>query len=215
MGKCLEEIITGKFIHSLKRYDGYDDILASIDSELKGRVDVKIINDMTNSLPNKEIRWALFLQNVNSEKLDALLYRLGINKDKRKIIKNLIKYKDHLHEMEITETNIIKIIGRLGFHNFLKLLDIYKSKYSRIKDSPSRLDKIYNIIENIVNNNKIINKTDLLITEDDLRELGYNNDNKIEKAMFFLLDSVIDGKIENEKESLLMWLQINEAIKDF
>lgn len=116
----------------------------------------------------------------------------------------LIKYHDPL--IEPNERAVKRMLGKLGEPLLLKLLDLKSA--DNLAQAPScrvRLElyeQIRQIIAQIKQKNECFSIKELAVNGDDLIAWGIPQGREIGKALSFLLESVIDGGVENEKQAL-------------
>ena len=133
-----------------------------------------------------------------------ILEKLMYKHDMIKIICNVIYYHDY--NLINKEDSLLKFLYKFGLNN----LDIYFGlrRADVLGQNPKYMDRIYildEIAENIrriINENKIITLANLAVQGDDLIAIGYEG-HKISLCLEYLLDSVKNKRIKNNKDKLI------------
>ena len=103
-------------------------------------------------------------------------------------------------------------MGKYG-EDMLRLLISFKRADNKgqsdsIKSRQLDLDECEKIIDDIVSNNECFALRDLAVNGNDMIELGYEG-KEVGNALGCLLDAVIEGRVENEREKLLAFILSN------
>ncbi len=125
-------------------------------------------------------------------------------------VKLLIKYHDL--KIEPTEKSIKRALNKIGEDLFPTLLKVkagdavaHCSPHAeRCMDEISEIKKIY---QKILSDNQCFSLKDLAINGHDLIELGFKEGSEIGEIMNDLLEGVIDGNIQNNKDILLKFTE--------
>ncbi len=103
-----------------------------------------------------------------------------------------------------TKVDIKRALRELGKETFLDLLDLQKSISLYTK---AECLNLYNLTHQIIDNNECYNISMLDITGDDLIALGVPKGIAVGKRLDNILDSVISGIVENDKEKIIDYLK--------
>lgn len=213
----LDKILLGSFINKLDNFY-FDSILSFILPEIN--------DDLANreykkalyiAIPNLIVKWSLLLQNVSIDNIKEICSRLRFDTDSTKDILRVMYNKDFFETNEVTIQSVRKLMSILDIDSILNLLQFLQAKYSSLdvvkENNISKIYDTYKLIVKIKENHDCISLKDMSVKGNDLIEFGYKG-KEIGKALNFLLNSIMEDKIENDKDGLLMWLQVNDAIKD-
>ena len=147
---------------------------------------------------------------VSCKKAKSALKRLKFDNATTNEVLTLIKYHDMF--IEPTKIAVKKALNMLSPDIFFKLLDV-----KRADNSAQNLELTRDVLESIDNTEKIakeIIKTgecfclkNLAVKGADLINIGIPVGKELGKALDFLLDSVINERVENEKQQLLNYLK--------
>lgn len=145
---------------------------------------------------------------ISEEKAKAALSRLKLDNATTNSALALIKYHDA--QIEPTEKSVKRALNKYTPEVFFKLLDVKKAdnlaqnpKYNRINE----LETLKALATEIINKNDCFSVKHLAVNGNDLLKLGIPAGKKIGKTLEILLDAVISGKVQNQKESLLAYLK--------
>lgn len=125
-------------------------------------------------------------------------------------VKKLIEYHDLT--IDPNEKSVKRALNKIGEDLFPYLLKV-KSSDGFAHRSPHAercIDEIYQIqkiYKKILSDNQCFSLKDLAINGQNLIEIGFKEGIEIGNILIELLDAVIDGKIINEKESLLKFAE--------
>lgn len=136
-----------------------------------------------------------------------VLNRLRYDKKTIHDVTEIIKY----HDIPLkTEKEVKKWLGYYGDENFIRLLSIKKgdilAQSPKYLDNLEKLQKIYNIYNEIKTKNDCIKISDLKINGTDLIALGFKEGKKIGETLNLILEQIIDGNLKNEKKDILDFL---------
>lgn len=141
----------------------------------------------------------------SAEAAERILRRLRYDGRTIKEVTGLIE----LHDVEIVPEKkpVLRRLGKMGYENFKKLMAV---KYAdNAAQSPIVLPRreIYKKIEDIAGEaqreSSCVSLKSLSVNGRDLIEAGFPEGREIGKILRQLLEGVIDGKYENEKDDLL------------
>lgn len=154
---------------------------------------------LENIPPVGFLRWAALLR-INAEIAETVLTRLKFdNKTKEKILL-LISQRDI--SLTPDAAFIKRKLNQLGEANLRDLLLIIRA------DSHNRPEKIAAfeaLLNGIIAEKSCFTLKQLAINGGDLIDAGFSHGKEIGSALRFLLNAVIDGKCENNKEALLRY----------
>lgn len=141
---------------------------------------------------------------LSFEKSKAALSRLKFDNATADLVLSLVKQHDV--QIEPTEKSVKKALNKHSPAVFFKLLEIKKADNLAQSPEYNRIGKIENlksIAMEILNRGECFSLKDLAVNGNDLINIGVPAGKKVGKALDFLLDSVINGEIENQKQPLL------------
>ncbi len=118
----------------------------------------------------------------------------------------------HDREIALTEKSVKRFLSKYSLQTFYDLLEIKKADaLAHAKDYRDRTDylqTLYDLSRKIISEQQCFSLKDLDINGFDLISLGYSG-KQVGKALEFLLDAVIDGKVQNQREALINHLKDN------
>ena len=141
---------------------------------------------------------------------EKVLKRLKYDMKTIDIVKKLIKYHDL--KIEPNEKSVKRALNKIGEDFFPTLLEIksgdaiaHRSPHAeRCMDEICEIEKIY---KKILSDNQCFSLKDLAVNGQDLIDLGFSEGTNIGKILNDLLEAVIDGNIQNEKQFLLKFAE--------
>lgn len=136
------------------------------------------------------------------ERLKAMKY----DNDTRKKVVELISYHDATFGDE--PKHIKKWLNKIGEEQFRRLLevryaDIFAQNAMRMSQRLAYIDRIRERLEEVLASDQCFKLKDLAINGNDLMELGMPQGKEIGHTLNLLLDMVMNGDIENDKDALL------------
>ena len=142
----------------------------------------------------------------SAEMADAIMRRMKFDKYTRDNAKELIYYHDV--SIQPTEKDIKKWLNRIGEEQFRRLLEVKRADRMAhapqyIEDGLSSFDQIELILNHVLEDNQCFSIKDLAVTGKDLIKIGYKPGVVLGAQLNILLDQVISGELENEKEVLI------------
>lgn len=118
----------------------------------------------------------------------------------------------HDREVYLTEKSVKRFLSKYSLQFFYDLLEIKKADAlahaKEYRDRTDYLQTLYDLSSKIINEKQCFNLKDLALNGYDLINLGYSG-KCVGASLEFLLGEVIDGKVQNEKESLIKHLKDN------
>lgn len=147
--------------------------------------------------------------NKKSEKITKeILTRLKCDNATIKRVSTLVYIHDR--EVALTEKSVKRFLSKYSKQNFLDLLKIKRADASAhakdYRDREEYIASLLKILEKIESENQCFSLKDLKVNGNDLIEFGIAPSKQIGVLLNKLLLSVIDGKVENEKQKLLDYL---------
>ena len=146
---------------------------------------------------------------VSAALADAALRRLKLDNATRERVVLLVQYHDV--QIEPTEKAVKRALGKLGEEAFFQLLALKRA--DNLAQSPEyrgRLalcDQLEAIAREILRREDCFSLRDLAVKGGDLIAAGLRPGPALGAALDALLDAVIDGRVENERDALLAFLQ--------
>lgn len=144
---------------------------------------------------------------ASTEAANAILHRLCYNTADIRDITELIRYHDGY--IEPTEKAVKKRLAQLGEKQFFRLITLKRAdNAAQTADQSYRKEyakRIVSIANDILNRKDCLSLKALAINGNDLLALGMTG-REIGKALKLMLDAVIDGQVENQREALLSLL---------
>lgn len=145
---------------------------------------------------------------VSAEMARDILTRLRFRNIDISRITTLIRYHDGV--IEATETAVKRRLHRLGQEIFFDLLALQHADHVAQLGEPSfraaHNEELFRIANTIMSNSECVSRTSLAINGHDVSATGRRG-KEIGEALAVLLDAVLDGRIENEREALLRYLE--------
>ena len=150
---------------------------------------------------------------VSAEMTEKIMTRLRFDNDTKNKIVTLVKMHDSpitLNDVNPDRRRIKKIMSQIGSDLIFDLIEIKYCDNSAQNPKYFRGEDFYNQTRNVIN--EIINEKEcfsikhLEIDGNDLIALGFKG-KKIGETLEKCLNAVIDGKVENEKDKLIKFIQ--------
>lgn len=120
------------------------------------------------------------------------------------------------HDTPITETekSVKRAMNKLTAEGFYMMLDLKRADTlahaSACHERLSVLDNLKAIADEVIRKQDCFSLRQLAVNGDDLIALGMVPGKEIGDRLHWLLDAVVDGKVENEKQLLLDYLENHE-----
>ena len=145
-------------------------------------------------------------QKVSRAMAEEILLRLKYDNDTISAVTELVLYHDA--DVNLKGKNIKRWLNRLGEERLRQLIEIKRADAmaQSEKSRKIKIGKLYEIllkIDEIIEQQQCFSLKDLAINGRDLIKAGVPQGREIGKVLNYLLDMVIDGQIENDKEKLL------------
>ena len=140
---------------------------------------------------------------------DAVLRNLKAPNALRERVTLLAEH--HMTKIEPTKKVVRRWLSRLGEEALLQLLQLQQAdscqKGTEISEGFTPFSAIYQLLEEIRQENACLSLKDLAVTGHDVMALGYTG-KAIGQALNSLLEQVLDEKLPNEKQALLDYLKV-------
>jgi tRNA nucleotidyltransferase (CCA-adding enzyme) len=138
---------------------------------------------------------------------DGVMHRLRFDNATRERVVLLVK--SHDRQIEPTEKAVSRCIRQLGYEAFLQLLELKKAdtlaQAPEFHGRTEQIEQLRSIAEGLLEKDACLSLKSLAVNGRDLMPLGYKG-KEIGAALDALLDAVMDGRVQNEKEKLLEYL---------
>lgn len=169
------------------------------EDELEYRLNaMKVLNSLT-------LRLAVFLYNINST--DKILMNLKYDNKTIKTVKILVENING--RINHDPVNVKRWLNKINYVNLNYLIKIKKSLF----DSEFyELEETEKIMNEIIRTKQCYSLETLAITGQDLIDAGVPKGKNIGIILDILLNEVIEGKLVNEKDSLLNFIYVNKMI---
>lgn len=149
---------------------------------------------------------------VSAQITDKVMRRLKFDNYTRESVVGLVKY----HDVEINPSprNVKKWLNRIGEEQLRRLIWVKKAdiKAQAYEYRDERLETLYRIIDTLekvtFNDTTCFSLKDLAINGKDVMQImGIEQGSEVGDWLNKVLEEVIDGKMKNDREELIMWLQ--------
>ena len=141
----------------------------------------------------------------SAELAEAVLTRLKFDTASRERILQLVSVHDR--QIEATVPAVKRALGKLTPEVFSQLIAVKRAdnfaQAEHLRGRQAYYDELERIAAEILAEKACFSLRDLAVSGDDLTALGIPKGPAVGKALRMLLDAVIDGKAENEKNALL------------
>ena len=149
---------------------------------------------------------------VSCKKAKTALARLKLDNATINEVLSLIKHHDR--QIIPTKKAVKRAMNLLSADTFFKLLEVKRADNlaqnpELTKDVLKTIDNIENIAKEIIENNECFSLKALAVKGNDLINIGIPEGSELGKKLEFLLDAVINERVENKKEALLKCLLQN------
>lgn len=147
---------------------------------------------------------------VSAEITDTIMKRLRFDNDTRNNVVELVYYHDAT--LEVGKKYVKRWLNKIGVDQFRRLLEVRKAdvKAQNPIYENERLDKIREIekiLEEVLNEQECFSLKDLAINGNDVKQAMMLKEGKdIGYWLNQILQRVIDGELNNNKEDLIYWM---------
>ena len=135
---------------------------------------------------------------------DSILLRLKAPTALRQRVVLLVE--QHMTPLEPDKKLLRRRLSKLGSEAVHQLLALQRSDMGAKPADDSRFSQIQLLLQEIEAENACLSIRDLAVSGHDLMDLGYRGP-AIGQALQFLLEQVLDERVENEKEALIQALK--------
>jgi tRNA nucleotidyltransferase (CCA-adding enzyme) len=140
---------------------------------------------------------------------DEILHRLKMSNDIISTVCTLVKY--HASYLGITSGGLKRLLNKIGIENARLLLKVAYADMSAHSDGAmietrASLEFVKSELDRIEENNECFKVTQLAVNGKDMIALGFKGQ-EIGEKLNMLLEAVIDGKAENERDALIAFLK--------
>lgn len=148
---------------------------------------------------------------VGQEIADELLRRLKVDNATRETVTRLVAWHDR--DIPRTDRGVRRALRALGEQDLRRLLAVKKA--DNLAQAPEyhtiqrEIDKAEQILDHLIERDACVTLKQLAVSGRDLMELGASGPT-VGRGLNQLLDAVVDGVVENEKETLLKYYQTME-----
>jgi len=148
----------------------------------------------------------LFHPQVSSDMAKAILLRLKYDNDTIKDVTELVFYHDANIQPDIK--HVKRWLNKIGEEKLRQLIEVKKadamaqSVYYQ-KEKLGTLDKISDVLNEIIEQRQCFSLKDLAVNGKDLLAVGFEEGVEIGAALNRLIEMVIDEQVENDKHELL------------
>lgn len=191
-----------------------------------------IVKTVANIKADEKMRLTAFFHDIGKPQTfftdeNGVGHFYGHNKNSSRIAKQVLKrlkadnktVEDvatnvyiHDREVSLTEKSVKRFLSKYSLQSFYDLLEIKKADAlahaKEYRDRTDYLQTLYDLSSKIINEKQCFSLKDLALDGFDLITLGYSG-KCVGDSLEFLLGEVIDGKVQNEKESLIKHLKDN------
>lgn len=153
-------------------------------------------------------------EKISAEMVDNIMKRLKFDNETRNNVVQLVYY----HDATITtdKKNVKRWLNKIGVDQFRRLLDVkradikgHKTNYD--KNRVAHIDTIEKLLNEVLEENQCFTLKDLAVNGYDLMQIGFKEGQDIGIVLNYLLDGVINERLENDKEILMkeceQWLK--------
>lgn len=143
---------------------------------------------------------------VGSDMTKAILKRLKFDNETVDTVTELVKYHDA--QIEISEKSVKRWLNKIGENQFKRLLLVKEAdakSTAHPKEKLAVISEIRTVLEKILEEDACFSLKDLAVSGNDLIAHGFSEGKQIGMILKKLLDLVIDGKINNQKDELISY----------
>lgn len=146
---------------------------------------------------------------LSAKKAKQALCRLKADNETVLNVVRLIAHHDDA--IPLTEAGVKRALNSLTVQGFFDLIKLKKAdnlaKGDLAKFRLSEAERLYEIGKKVIDENQCFSLKQLAIKGDDLIALGIPRGKKLGDTLEALLDAVIDGRVENDKNKLIEYLK--------
>ncbi len=146
---------------------------------------------------------------LSHEIAKAALKRLKFDNKTIETVLLLIKYHDNV--IEPTKKSVKRMLNKLGYENFLRLIEVKKGDNLaqgaiNLQERFASYDIIISILDEIIAENECFSIKSLEINGNDLIKLGFSPGKQIGNILNEVFEKVLDESLKNEKTELVSYV---------
>lgn len=143
---------------------------------------------------------------VSADITDTIMKRLRFDNETRNNVVELVYYHDAT--FEVGEKYVKRWLNKIGVEQFKRLLEVRKAdikghKPNYDEERIEKINKIEEILEEVLSKESCFTLKDLAVNGNDLISIGYKSGRALGAALQGLLDCVIGEEVNNNKDDLL------------
>lgn len=143
---------------------------------------------------------------VSAEMTNKIMRRLKFDNDTKQNVVQLVKYHDVLFNPE--KKYVKKWLNKIGEEQFRRLIDVKEADNrgqnpELAEERVKNLNEIRSVIDEILKEKECFSLKNLAVRGQDLINIGYKPGKELGDVLKSLLSSVMDEKVDNNKEELI------------
>lgn len=143
---------------------------------------------------------------ISAEIAGKIMTRMKFDNDTRDKVVELIYYHDAT--FQVGKKYVKRWLNKIGEDQLRRLLilrraDIMGQKLNYEKSRIDKVSKMELVLDEVKKDNECFTLKDLAVNGNDLIQLGYKPGKELGNVLHKLLDEVIDGNVNNDKDELL------------
>ena len=142
---------------------------------------------------------------ISTEITRSVMNRLKFDNDTKKKVLELVEKHDA--PIESSQRAVKRVLNKLSEEQFFNLIALKRAdnfgQSPLHRERQKHYDKLVEIAGEIIEQEQCFSLKDLCVNGSDLISIGFKPGKEIGEMLKFLLEEVIDGKIENERQKLL------------
>lgn len=143
---------------------------------------------------------------ISAEIAEKIMSRMKFDNDTKDKVAELIYYHDAT--FQVGKKYVKRWLNKIGEEQFRRLLvlrraDIMGQKLNYEKSRIDKVNKMESVLDEVKRDNECFSLKDLAINGDDLIQLGYKPGKELGNVLRMLLDEVIDGNVDNDRDELI------------
>ncbi len=155
------------------------------------------------NLNSLDLRLTALLYKIEAP--DSILIRLKYDNSTIKSVKLLTSNID-----KTIDPNAVSVKKSLHKINYVNLKNLIKIKKELFENEHDKIERIEEIMNEIISTNQCYNLETLAISGQDLLDAGIPKGKNIGKVLNIVLNEVIEGQLENRKDSLHKFIYVNQ-----
>lgn len=142
---------------------------------------------------------------ISTEITRSVMNRLKFDNDTKKKVLELVEKHDA--PIESSQRAVKRVLNKLSEEQFFNLIALKRAdnlgQSREFRNRQVYYDRLEEIAGEIIEQEQCFSLKDLCVNGSDLISIGFKPGKEIGEMLKFLLEEVIDGKIENERQKLL------------